>query len=561
MKRREMILGSAQFGLVAALRWTAPAALAGIARNLSGESGPSGLRARPSADQMAWQDLELGMFVHFAPNTWQDVESDNLTTPLSAINPKNLDTDQWAQTATNLGAKYVVFVAKHQGGFCMWQTETTDYSIRNTPWRGGHGDVLADVSASCSKHGLKLGVYVCPRDDHFGAKTGGICETPEQQAHYDAMYRQQLTEVLSRYGELVEVWFDGSTITPVSDLLTKYQPHAMVFQGPSATIRWVGNEDGFAPNPCWNGIDKADAKTGTATSLNSDPDGDVWLPSEVDVSIRRPEWFWSTKNENKVLTPEQLLSIYYRSVGRGTQLLLNIPANRDGLLSEPDCASAGKFGQEIQARFAKPLATTEGDGAEVTLKLGAPTLIDTVILQEDISKGERVRQYSIEGHVGGTWRVLGEGTSIGHKRIQPVDPIAVDALRIVTTRSVGTPAFRSVAVFHTGFAPPSDWNAAPQIWAANLAGHWRDNAFSIDLTSKVDAATQYRLRFVPRTGTITAVKNVVLKLHNVAEPNFVKPVNGKVDELIIDITGVAETVQVSGQIDGAPSGDILLQKL
>ena len=136
---------------------------------------------------MAWQDLELGMFVHFAPSTWQDSESDNLTTPLSEINPRKLNTDQWAQTAIGLGARYIVFVAKHLGGFCMWQTETTDYGIRNTPWRGGHGDVLADIRTSCHKHELKLGVYVCPRDDHFGAKTGGICKTPELQARYDIM--------------------------------------------------------------------------------------------------------------------------------------------------------------------------------------------------------------------------------------------------------------------------------------------------------------------------------------------------------------------------------------
>jgi alpha-L-fucosidase len=561
VKRREMILGSAQLGLAATLRWTVPTALAGIVHQGSGESAPSMPCALPSADQIAWQDLEIGMFVHFAPNTWQDVESDNLTTPLSEIDPKNLNADQWAQTALDLGAKYIVFVAKHQGGFCMWQTETTDYGIRNTPWRGGHGDVLADIGASCRKHGLKLGVYVCPRDDHFGAKTGGICSTPELQARYDAMYRKQLTEILSRYGELVEVWFDGSTATPVSDLLAKYQPHAMVFQGPSATIRWVGNEDGFAPNPCWNGIDRADAKTGTATSLNSNPDGDVWMPNEVDVSIRRPDWFWSTKNQKKVLTPDQLLSIYYRSVGRGTQLLLNIPANRDGLLSDPDCASAKSFGLEIRKRFAKPLAATAGHGVEVTLKLGGPTQIDTVIVQEDIAKGERVRQYRIEGRDGGAWYTLGEGASIGHKRIQPANPIMVDAIRIVTTRSVGTPFLRSLAVFHTGFPPPSDWNAAPQIWAANLVGHWRGNRFSIDLTSKIDAAKQYRLRFVPRTGTVTGLESVVLKLHDIAEPMLVKPVNGKTDELILDITGVDETIQVSGQVEGAPNGDILLQKL
>ena len=507
----------------------------------------------------------MGMFVHFAPNTWQDKESDNLSTPLSAINPEKLNTDQWAETALSFGAKYIVFVAKHQGGFCMWQTETTDYSIRNTPWKGGHGDVLADVAASCRKAGLKLGAYVCPRDDHFGAKTGGICKTPELQAQYNAMYRQQWTEVLSRYGPLVEVWFDGSSATPVGDLLARYQPRAMVFQGPQATIRWVGNEDGFAPSPLWNGIDRATAKTGTATSLNSDPDGDAWLPSEVDVSIRRPNWFWSTKNDNRVLTEAQLLSIYYCSVGRGAQLLLNIPANRDGLLPDKDCASCKILPQQKRSTAAsqKPLllATTAGNGTAVTLKLAKPTQIDTVLLQEDIAKGERVRVYTLEGRANGTWQHLGDGTSIGHKRIQPVTPITVDAVRLTATKHAGTPALRTLAVFDTGVAPPADWSAAPQIWAANVVGRWRDNAFSLDLTKHITAAAQYRLRFIPVTGAVTALKDVVLKLHDVPEPNLVKPVPGKLDELILDITGVAETVQITGHIEGPATGQVLLQKL
>ncbi len=562
MKRRQMMIASAQLGLASALRWTLPAAFAGIAPEALSESSASTVPlALPSADQIAWQNLEVGMFVHFAPNTWQDTESDNLTTPLSAIDPRDLDTDQWAQTAISLGAKYIVFVAKHQGGFCMWQTPTTDYGIRNTPWQGGHGDVLADIAASCRKYGLKLGVYVCPRDDHFGAKTGGICKTPELQARYDAIYRQQLTEVFSRYGKLVEIWFDGSTVTPVRDLLEKYQPHAMVFQDTAATIRWVGNEDGFAPNPCWNSIDRAEAQTGTATSLNSNPDGDFWMPNEADVSIRRPDWFWSTKNESKVLTPSQLLSVYYRSVGRGTQLLLNIPANRDGLLSDPDCASAKAFGLEIKRRFGRPLAATAGHGTQVTLTLDAPVLVDTIIVQEDIAKGERVRQYRIEGRVHNGWQVLGDGTSIGHKRIQPVGPVTVDALRIVTIRSVGTPVFRTVALFRTGVPPPSDWNAAPKVWAMNLVGRWSNHIFSLDLTSKIDSARQYRLRFVPTNGTVTYLKDVVLKLHDVVEPNFTTSVKGKSDELILNITGVAETVQVSGQVGGAANGEILLQKL
>jgi alpha-L-fucosidase len=561
MKRRQMILGAAQVASAAALRWTIPAALGGGAHTAWSQSAASGLRALPSADQIAWQNLEMGMFVHFAPNTWQNAESDNLTTPLSAIDPKELSTDQWARTAISFGAKYIVFVAKHQGGFCMWQTETTSYSIRNTPWRGGHGDVLADVSASCRRYGLKLGVYLCPRDDHFGAKTGGVCATPALQARYNKMYREQLTEVLSRYGEMVEIWFDGSTVVPVCDIVRKYQPHAMIFQGPCATIRWVGNEDGYAPYPCWNAIDRADAKTGTATSLNGDPDGDVWMPIEVDVSIRRPDWFWSTTNAKNVLTPDQLLSIYYCSVGRGVQLLLNIPANRKGLLSDPDCASARAFGLELQKRFATPLAETSGQGTQITLKFDAPTQVDTVILKENIAKGERVRQYRIEGRTGGEWRTLGEGTSIGHKRIQPIQPCRVDELRLVTAKSVGKPDLRTIAAFDTGAPPPRDWNAEPQIWAANKVGAWSQHSFLLDLTSKIHAAAQYRLRFVPRAGTVTALTDVVLKLGNVAEPQFIKPVGGKANELLLDITGVAQTILVSGRVQGAAGGDILLREL
>jgi alpha-L-fucosidase len=215
----------------------------------------------PTSDQLAWQDLEVGMFIHFAPNTWQDKELDDLSSPLSQINPELLDTDQWVATAIELGAKYIVFVAKHVGGFCMWQTDTTDYSIRKTSWRGGHGDVLADLAGSCRKAALKLGVYISPRDDNFGAGGGGRCKTIDKQEAYNVLYRRQLTEVLSRYGEMVEVWFDGSSVVPVADILREYAPHSMVCQhGPDATIRGAGNEEGFALYPAWNSVSVADVK-------------------------------------------------------------------------------------------------------------------------------------------------------------------------------------------------------------------------------------------------------------------------------------------------------------
>ena len=344
--------------------WPRPAAAGAI-----NTPAPEHELAVPTPDQTAWQDLEIGMFVHFAPNTWQDREYDDLSTPLSAINPAPLDTDQWAECALGLGAKYIVFVAKHVGGFCMWQTGTTSYGIRNTPWRNGKGDVMADLSRSCRKRGLKLGIYLSPRDDKFGAGTGGRCTTPELQTAYNTLYRRQLTELLTRYGEMAEIWFDGSLAVPAGDILKAHAPHAMIFQGPFATIRWVGNEDGFAPYPDWNAVSKSDAESGVSTAMHSDPSGAVWLPIEADVSIRRPNWFWSTQNEQNLVSLDQLLEIYYRSVGHGAQLLINIPADRRGLLPDADSARARQFGDEIRRRFGRSVAETHGSGKSLTLNL------------------------------------------------------------------------------------------------------------------------------------------------------------------------------------------------
>ena len=411
----------------------------------------------PSDDQRHWQDLEVGMFVHFAPNTWQDREYDDRSTPLSAIDP-DVDTDQWASVARDLGARYVVMVAKHVGGFCMWQTHTTEYGVRNTPWRGGKGDVMAALAASCRRAGLGLGVYLSPRDDTFGAGNGGRCATPERQAAYDRLYRAQLTELLTRYGELVEVWFDGSIAVPVGDILRAHAPHAAIFQGPHATIRWVGNEDGFAPYPCWNALPRRAAATGEATAKDGDPDGGAWLPSEVDVSIRRPNWFWSTTDQANLLPLDALLDIYYRSVGRGAQLLLNVPPDRTGRIPAADAARAKAFGDEVRRRFARPVAEGPGTGGAVTLGLPAPALVDHVVIEEDLAGGERVREYWLEGLAAGQWIPLGSGTAIGHKRIQPVPPLRLEALRLEVTRSAAPPRIRRLAVFATGAVPPSTWN-------------------------------------------------------------------------------------------------------
>lgn len=520
--------------------------------------------ALPTADQLAWQDLEMGMFVHIAPNTWQGVEQDDLSTPLSEINPKQLNTDQWASTAVSMGAKYIVFVAKHSGGFCMWQTRTTDYGIRNTPWRGGRGDVLGDIAASCRKYGLKLGIYLSPRDTSQGAETGGRCKTPELQKKYNALYRRQLTEVLSGYGEMVEVWFDGSSVVPVGDILRAYAPHAMIFQGPHATIRWTGNEDGFAPYPAWNSISAADAGTGIATALNGDPGGSIWLPNEVDVSILRPNWFWSEASQRHLLTLDALLEIYYRSVGRGAQLLLNLPPDRSGLLPEEDCDRAKQFGDEIRRRFSRGVAEARGGGDTVSVALHADFRLDTIILQEECSKGERVRSYRIEARTKDGWQVIGTGSAIGHKRIQPVTPIVAREVRIVVTESAAPPIIRRLAVFNTQVSPPANWNAPAKIWSFDKVGTWSNHSFHLDISAHIHDPAQYRLRFVPEndlTACTVAFQNVVLLIDGLPQPTLIRPATGYSDALILTIPALGQNVVVQGHIACAESGSILMQKL
>ncbi len=402
--------------------------------------------AKPTADQAAWQDGELGMFIHFGPATWQDVGEDNLSTPLNQINPDKLDTEQWVRAAEEMGAHYIVFVAKHSGGFCWWQTDTTDYSVKNTPWHGGKGDVLAELSASCKKHGMKLGVYLSPTDHKHQALGGGRCPTPELQAAYNKIYRQQLTEVLSRYGSMYEVWFDGSVVVPVGDILKEHAPHAMIFQGPHATIRWVGNEDGRAPYPAWNSLSEKDARSGVATAKAGNPDGSAWLPNECDAEYR-DAWMWNSTNAKSLKSVGQLMKLYDESVGHGAVLLLNHSPDRSGLIPAADIERGKEFGDEIRREFGHSLAETAGHGELVELSLPKPTAIDRLILMEDITGGERVREYVVEGMRDGKWQPICDGTAIGHKRIQRFAPVEVSAVRLRVIRSAAEPQIRKLAVF------------------------------------------------------------------------------------------------------------------
>ena len=411
-------------------------------------AAPEAALARPTPQQLAWADLELGMFIHFAPNTWQDSEYDTLQTPLEQLDPKALDTDQWVRVAKSMGAGYIVFVAKHVGGFCWWQTDTTDYSVKHTPWREGKGDVMKDLAESCRKAGIKLGVYLSPADRKHGIEVGGRAETPERQKAYEQVFRRQLTELLANYGPMVEVWFDGSLVFDVGDILAAHAPDAVVFQGPQASIRWVGNEDGVAPYPAWNAVKHGVKPWGVYTAEDGTPDGDRWLPNECDARMRNT-WFWNTTNEPTLKTVEQLMDMYDRSVGHGAVLLLNATPGPSGLVPDKDVKRAAEFGMEIKRRYGTSIADVAGRGAKQQLAPSAPRTIDCVVSMEDVSLGERVRRYTIEGLVEGGWKELAAGSAIGRKKIDKFAPVEVAAVRLVVHESVGEPVFRRVALHDT----------------------------------------------------------------------------------------------------------------
>lgn len=462
----------------------------------------------PSQAQLRWQQYEQIMFVHLSPAIWQGREYDNHSYPISRINPKQLNTDQWCEVAKSWNAKMILFVAKHAGGFCWWQTSTSDYSIKNTPWRNGKGDVLKDLSASCKKYGLDLGIYVYPGDEHWGAGigSGGKTEDPSKQEAYNKIYRQQLTEVLTQYGPIKEVWFDGNCHVPVNDILEKYASDAVILQSKKANIRWVGNEDGIAPDPNWYTVNKKDLDTGVSTALHSDVNGDCYAPVEVDVPMLKNnahKWFWAPNTDHLLMTVEQLMNLYYKSVGRGSVLLLNSDPDTTGLIPASHVKRYAEFGKEIKKRFDHPIKKTSGNTQELILDLGKPTVVNHCILQEQLEKGQRVTSYKIEGlDKNNKWILLSKGTSIGNKKIDYFQNTLVEKVRLQILASKSVPQICNFAVYHVE-SDLSDITAMNNMAKPVVISSWGNSTYSeelwteltLDLTPYVNNIGHYDISF------------------------------------------------------------------
>ncbi|NGP58226.1 alpha-L-fucosidase [Paenibacillus thiaminolyticus] len=405
--------------------------------------------AVPTPQQMAWQDLELGMFFHFGINTYCDQEWGGGTDSPELFNPVELDARQWIRTAKEAGFKYVILTAKHHDGFCLWPTKTTEYSVRSSPWKNGQGDVVREVADGCREEGMKFGVYVSPWDRNAPCYA--------DPAAYDDFYAEQLTELLTGYGPLVEVWFDGAGSEGreydwkrIIGLVKQHQPDAMIFNMGAPTIRWVGNEDGVAPYPCWNTAESARVSMFTSDMNTWMEETPGWVPAECDVPIRKRHWFWHPNDEHSLHTLDHLMDLYYRSVGHGTTLLLNVSPDHRGLLPEPDTERVLEFGAAIRRRFGRPLGSASGTGSELELVLDEEALVDHVVSMEDIAYGERVRAYTIEAEVGGEWKPVAGGSAIGHKKIDRIEPTRTSRIRLRVTEEAAEPHIRSLAAYSAG---------------------------------------------------------------------------------------------------------------
>lgn len=455
----------------------------------------------PSARQLRWQQLELTAFFHFGINTFTNREWGNGKEDISQFNPAQLDAGQWVKTMKDAGFKQVIITAKHHDGFCLWPSKYTEHCIRNTPYKNGKGDVVKEVSDACKKYGMGFGVYLSPWDRNSAYYGDSL--------QYNTYFINQLTELLTQYGRVDEVWFDGANgegpngkkqvyaFDAWYKLIRQLQPQAVIaVMGPD--VRWVGTESGVGRETEWSVL-PVDAQSQEKIAAHSQKDmmvvpgvlgkydeldrgsrdkimhagGLVWYPAETDVSIR-PGWFYHPEEDAKVKTPARLLETYFTSAGRNGVLLLNVPPDKRGLISDSDVASLQGFAKLRTATFAHNLAkgasmqcsngrnmaalldnnyatyfTTNGQDTTttITFSLPQPQTFDVLQLQENIAIGQRVEQFTAAYFDGTQWKQFTKGTTIGYKRLLTFDAVTAQKVRLNIVSSRLNPTLAAFGLY------------------------------------------------------------------------------------------------------------------
>ena len=436
-------------------------------------------RVVPSPQQLEWQQMELTAFLHFGINTFTGNEWGSGQDDPNFFNPTELDCEQWVRTLKEGGFKMAIITAKHHDGFCLWQTATTDYSVKNITWRNGKGDVVRELRDACEKYGIKFGVYLSPWDRN--------AECYGDSPAYNKFFIEQLTELLTNYGEVHEVWFDGACAEGPNGRKQEYdwesilrtihtlQPNAVTaIMG--CDVRWVGNEGGLGRETEWSatvlapgsythkqaankllGVEEMSKDLGSR-DLVAKATEIYWYPSEVDVSIR-PGWFYHAEQDGEVRSLANLVNIYYRSVGCNSVLLLNIPPDRRGLIHETDVQRIKELSSYLTNTFSTSAITDETvswsakSGESHEFNVDSNRMINTLLIQEDITRGQHVEEFSVEAYINGAWHHIAEGTTIGYKRLLRFTDCKAERIRITIHAS------RSIAnILNTGlyYAEPLD---------------------------------------------------------------------------------------------------------
>lgn len=437
----------------------------------------------PTATQVNYQRMEIIGFIHYTVNTFTDREWGTGEEDPSIFNPSRQDVEQWVKAAKSGGMKQLILTTKHHDGFCLWPSKYTEHDVANSPYKNGEGDVVGELSKACRKAGLKFGTYLSPWDRH---------EPSYGTDAYNQYYLNQLRELMTNYGEISEVWMDGAKGKDAKDmeydfaawrkLIYKLQPRALIFSDAGPDIRWIGNEHGIAGKTNWSMLDTDKVRIGHADRdyLNhGDPNGDEWLVGECDVSIR-PGWFYHPDEDDDVKSPQQLVDLYYKSVGRNGTFLLNIPPDRRGLIHENDVASLREFKSILDETFATNLASgavvtasnTRMDHAkfaaehlvdddldsfwaadddvmpcQLTVDLGERKTFDRIMLQEPIRKGQRISKFVVHAKIEGEWQTIGEGTTIGYKRLLRIPQVKSQFVRVTITETNNAPALSNFGLF------------------------------------------------------------------------------------------------------------------
>ncbi len=433
----------------------------------------------PSPQQLEWQEMELTAFLHFGINTFTGNEWGSGYDNPNLFNPTELDCEQWVRTLKEGGFKMAILTAKHHDGFCLWPTATTDYSVKSIAWRDGKGDVVRELRDACEKYGIKFGVYLSPWDRN--AQCYG--DSPA----YNKFFIAQLTELLTNYGEVHEVWFDGACAEgpngrkqvydweAILKTIRTLQPNAVTaIMG--CDVRWVGNEGGLGRATEWSatviapgsythkkaanealGVEEMSKDLGSR-ELVAKANEIYWYPSEVDVSIR-PGWFYHSEQDSQVRSLANLVNIYYRSVGCNSVLLLNIPPDKRGLIHEVDAERIKELSAYLTKTFAHNAITDqerawsaeEGESREFSVQPN--TLVNTLLIKEDITRGQRVEEFSVEVYNNGEWHYVAGGTTIGYKRLLRFAECNAERVRITIHASRGTANIQEVGLY---YAEPLD---------------------------------------------------------------------------------------------------------